>query len=394
MGIRGVEVETVLTAAVYNNSENIKKKGKDWCKVVLDGVISKHGQLRSVHLNLITALLSCNGQAVKEVQDFVRSQIQANSSLEALLVPGNMADLTDLSEIDASANAESIEIEANSLLLLARVCEGKNAASNVFAERFVSLEWLLSSLLQVPESWHVLDVGCRYKRALLTCLNEIYLHADFTCIQHQVKVLETGFWTLAGDDFVDLQHCQPLILNLQLELHCLCSLLQAFCRTRLVFSFGGMAVDAEGEAEKPRTQQRRLTCEYLCYINCILVLLRDYYLLPTFEMPERARHYRITQELRHDMEALDSLIQVASMYIRIITMCIHAPPRTNICMHANMKYIDSYNLCAHTYNIHTYNTHITHEHMEYAACHAGSTAAAGDALVADCEHQHNTHHHW
>ncbi len=42
LDISGVEVEAVLTAAVRNNPDIIKKKGKEWCKLVLQVVIRKN----------------------------------------------------------------------------------------------------------------------------------------------------------------------------------------------------------------------------------------------------------------------------------------------------------------------------------------------------------------
>jgi len=318
LSIADVDVATIFTATVLNNADIIKKKGKEWCKIIL-AEVSKRGQLKSVHLELIISLLSCNGEPVKDIQDFVRAEIQSSSELENMLVPGSMmAEASDVSQFDPVKDSNDILIESNCLLLLARVCQGKNPASNVFAERFVSLEWLINSIVKIPRSWDNTDVCYRYKRALLTCLRHVYLHADFSCIEHQVKLLETGFWTLDADWYPDANHCQPLVPMLRRELSCfalaLTSCIKSAQPLKLKSGHPDLAIVSETEGEVPEIeseQTRVLTSEYQTFIISCLKLLHDYYRLPPFEMPERSRHYRITQALLCQVEALISLLQRA-----------------------------------------------------------------------------------
>ena len=318
VGIAGVKVERVLTAAVRNNQDNIKKKSKEWCKFVFEAIMNKYGQFQSEHLDLMTALLACDGKPIKDVQDFVRTQIISNAQLENLLMAHRIQDPFEVT-FDPVADAHTIHLESNSLLLLARVCEGKNPASNVFAERFVSLEWLVCSLLNLPASLDSLEVGHRYKRALLTCLNQIHLLADFTSIQHQVTVLEAGFWTLDSDVFADFQHCLPLMLMFKNELACASLSLRLYAQSALAPSatlVSGQEHPAVPEHEETtpseRSKQlRSLKQEYIFYVASILRLIRNYYHLPPFEMPERSRHYRVTQEIRNELESLSAALQSA-----------------------------------------------------------------------------------
>jgi hypothetical protein len=315
LSVPDVDAETVLTAALSNNADNIKKKGKEWCKIILGEVI-KHGRLKSVHLELIISMLSCNREPVKDLQDFVRAEIQSSPELENMLVPSSiMAESSDVSQFDPVKDVKSIRIEANCLVLLARVCEGKNPASNVFAERFVSLEWLINSIVRIPLYWNNVDTGQRYKWALLACLRHVYLQADFTSIEHQIKLLETGFWTLDAGLFPDACHCQPVIPMVQRELLCFSLALTSFIESTQPRAGEPdtmmVSEHAEVQPEIESENVRALTTEYMTLMISCLKLLRDYYRLPPFEMPERSRHYRVSQELLCQVQALYSLLQEA-----------------------------------------------------------------------------------
>ncbi len=258
---------------------------------------------------------------MKEVQDFLRTEIQANPQLANYLVPNMIADVR---AVDLEADAHIIHTEANCLLLWARLCQGKNPASKVFAERFVSLEWLIYRFLEVPAAWDHVDVGHRYKRALLTSLNEIYLtDADFIGIQHHVKVIECGFWTLDGEAYSNLEHCRPLMLMAHDELACLARALAALVSSALPgVDVAPQVSDSSDQKAKvflkrdapPLGQTkilRVLTAEYVFYMRSMLRLVRDYYWLPALEMPQRCRNYRVTQQLRSNMEVLAAVLQNA-----------------------------------------------------------------------------------
>jgi len=109
-----------------------------------------------------------------------------------------------------------------------------------------------------------------------------------------------------------------LVPMLRRELSCfalaLTSCIKSAQPLKLKSGHPDLAIVSETEGEVPEIeseQTRVLTSEYQTFIISCLKLLHDYYRLPPFEMPERSRHYRITQALLCQVEALISLLQRA-----------------------------------------------------------------------------------
>ena len=334
MDVSGLSVETLFAAMVRNNLDHIQRHGKEWCDRVFENVM-RGRHFDTAQLSLISALAECNGQAVKEVQDYVRSKIQSNRSLEALLAQNHIEDPC---EVDLDLERLKIETQGNWLLLLACISNSKDPAATVFAERFVSIEWLIGSFLLIPDSWNSSVVGNRWKFALLTCVIQIYLHAESTRNLDQVKVLENGFWTLEGEEYEECQHCSPVIPTLLLDLRSLRHSLQQDANSR-----GHLDAVNDGQGDKSSAgkeidrrqsicssvsslgdnkgeeslETRLMTDSYVEMILTALLLIRNYYKLPPFAVPERSKHLLVKEKLLFELERIRTNLHCEQVFTKM-----------------------------------------------------------------------------
>jgi len=282
--------EQLMRALLSQNFKVSSALGRNWGRFILATLNTSHlkSHKGAALLQVLSSMVICNKRPIKAQQDLVRTLIQGNPQQQALLVPEDSRWKSEwyLGGLKPSQQC-ALETQAAFLVLLSDLCKGKNPASNVFAERLVPLHWLVHTAIRIamlPISGELDDaakdtvvLAARLQHALLTFMRNVYLGWGIQDLCPEFATSGNGIWSLDVDAALQLVDGRAGM-----------ALFPALGQQLSVF--------ASSFASWP-SQQVKSYCH--CLTHAILPLLRDYYNLPHFLLPERAlaRNISVAEEI-------------------------------------------------------------------------------------------------